>query len=263
MANSGHDIPVQMKDTDAKYLFHGLAWPAVAGNVAWAFFSLVIAPASDVPTSEWCARAAVLLLMAVYVGGDWVRTRHTRGHPSYWTFDAFHLILICLFVIGTATTKSQWWLNVWLGALFVVTAFGHYSGAFTPEKPDRWWYGSASFLGFIILVIWLVVGGDTTLLIDLDPQGDAWHLVGSVFAALTFWVFFRVKKPWEWPQQCRIAKDERERQRQEAERVRKEKERVATELGAPANPPVVNPNIGQTETDPAGTGVPKPGPHGQ
>ena len=242
--------PASVPMTNAKYLFHGLAWPAVAGNVAWAFFTLVIAPPAEVPEGEWAARTAVLLLMALYLGGDWVRTKNTPGGPAYWFFDAVHLILICLFVIGIATTQSQVPLNWYLGLLFIFTLIGHWSGAFTPEEPDCWWYGGASLLGAIVLIVWLEAGSTT----------DAWYFFGSVGAALASWVFFRLAKPWKWPEQRRRRKTERAQERQDAERVKEE--RLAAERGAGTDP-AVNPATGQTETGPPGTELPKPGPHAQ
>ena len=172
------------RDSNAKYLFHGLAWPAVAGNVAWAFITVIITP-SLVPPAEWPARTAVLLLLAVYLGGDWIRVRDEPGRPWYWFWDALHLISISTFAISTVTMNPQNRLAGVLIIVFLLTAAGHASGGFTPDRKARWYYAGANASGAVIALY----------SVFRRPE-SAWPLPASVLFVLVVWLSFRIVKPW-------------------------------------------------------------------
>lgn len=163
----------------ARQAFQDLVWPAVAGNVAWSFFTLLIGP-SPVPSDDPASlaeRVFVLFLLSGYLIGDWLRT-HGENRPAfYWIFDGLHLTALTAFAIGAATGQDYIWLRCSLTALFGITAFGHAVGAFGEHG---FIYAAVNALG--IPVAWFA-NFDAPW---LSPDGSQLPL--AVIAVLVLWL---------------------------------------------------------------------------
>src|SRR5262245_36382051 len=93
-----------MAQSNAKILFHGLVWPGAAGSVMWGAMTLAIDPRPIEPNGvSIFARLAVLVLLAAYLSGNWIRTYDEDGGFWYWVFDAAHILILSSFAIGAAT----------------------------------------------------------------------------------------------------------------------------------------------------------------
>jgi hypothetical protein len=81
-----------MNRSPISHLFQDLIWPAAAGNVAWSFFSIAVGEEWFPPLTR--ARLTVLLLLAVYLAVDWMRTAETVStlKRGFWIADAFTLL---------------------------------------------------------------------------------------------------------------------------------------------------------------------------
>jgi hypothetical protein len=111
-------------------VFDDLFWPAAAGNVAWALFTLVLAPGG---AGEPWARGAMLFFLGVYLVLSWLRSRDSGHTPLPLAFDAMHLITVALLAIALSQPTSgperlRWLLTF----VLLVTTVGH---AFTVWDP--------------------------------------------------------------------------------------------------------------------------------
>jgi hypothetical protein len=175
----------------ARQAFQDLVWPAVAGNVTWSFFTLLIGP-SPVPAGDPASlveRIFVLLLLSGYLIGDWLRT-HGENRPAfYWLFDGLHLTALTAFAIGAATGQDFIWLRWSLTALLGITAFGHALKAFGESRGRRFAYAVANALG--IPVAWFANFEAPWL----SPDGSQLPL--AVLTVLVLWLFAL----WKYPRQ--------------------------------------------------------------
>ena len=91
----------------AKRLLQELVWPAAAGNVAWALFTIAI---QEPWSQNTVARVLVLIFLAIYLAVEWLRIALLRFEPSilYWIFDGVHILTIVVFAIATQLDKP--WL---------------------------------------------------------------------------------------------------------------------------------------------------------
>ena len=92
-----------MNRTSHQKLFQNLIWPAVAGNIAWAFFSLIITKSDTITDISVYTRLIVLFFLAIYLGEDWLTTEKESEFlkKNYWIGDAFHVMPISIFAIST------------------------------------------------------------------------------------------------------------------------------------------------------------------
>jgi hypothetical protein len=121
-----------------KDLFQNLIWPAAAGNVAWAFFTVSLGEAYTNPNF---ARLAVLFLLAVYLASNWLRTRERSDFkPSYWIADAGHVLSIVVFAIAVQLNDlyGENWLICSLTIVFGVSIIGHLSGVLEEPGEKSW-----------------------------------------------------------------------------------------------------------------------------
>lgn len=173
-----------------KKLFQNLIWPAVAGNVAWSFFTIAI-------YESWTAdgvipRLLALLLLSVYLCFDWTTTdvENDKLKDWYWVGDAFSAVTIAVFAI--TASKSELWDNVtytswvyWiLISVFVVIIFWHLMGAWEPDNlaADKKWGGRLKLAGINLLGIITYMA-----LAELLPSKGLWHLPASILIVLAFW----------------------------------------------------------------------------
>ena len=110
-----------------KRLFHNVVWPAVAGNVAWAFFTVL-------EEAKWCDQAfwirlASLMAVGVYLAADWCNTDavFSEINPKYWVADAFLAPALAVFAIATQAHNS--WSAYAIAFAFAAAIVGHRFGA--------------------------------------------------------------------------------------------------------------------------------------
>jgi hypothetical protein len=161
-----------------KALSQDLIWPAAAGNVAWAFFTVLLNERLT-DANVW-ARLAALFLLAIYLAGEWLRNRKlTQVKAWYWIADAAHVTSIVVFAIATHLNKD--WLECALLAVFLIAAAGQVTGAWddpvTGNLTKRWALGGANMLGAAVLY------GSYALPVCPYP----WNLPAARVVALTAW----------------------------------------------------------------------------
>lgn len=116
-------------------LFFNLFWPAMAGNVAWSFFSLLV-------DNGWSGdesvrpRLVVLGLIAWYMAHEWSRNqeRNDDVYPTYWIFDAALLATTVMFALAAEAGHQR--LELLLVVILVVIVAGHIIGAWMEKERD-------------------------------------------------------------------------------------------------------------------------------
>lgn len=163
-----------------KNLFQNLIWPAVAGNVAWSFFTVAINESWNTPGV--IERISVLLLLAIYLATDYTSIAVERLKPFYWIADAFHAISMIVFALATQFNES--WLNESLIALFIIAACGHLSGLWEPNDCiikkkwlNRLLLVGMNFIGIILTIVFSIIVFDNT----------QWNLPIAFFTVIILW----------------------------------------------------------------------------
>jgi len=159
-------------------LFKNLVWPAIAGNVAWSFFSVAI---GEQLSCSVVARLTTLLLIAIYLMAAWVRDREAQSKLAYFTLDGIFAIAIATAAIatGAAGTATSWTASGAVIAIFGVSALGHVFKVWDPQRPSRQrnLLAAANGIGILIVaitaktaptfVLWSHVGGIAAVLVVL------------------------------------------------------------------------------------------------
>jgi hypothetical protein len=174
-----------------KKLFQSLIWPAAAGNVAWAFFTVAVQETWAAPTVA--ARLTVLLLLAVYLALDWMSTESEldRLKSWYWVADAFHVVAIVALAIATQLNTQR--LAYFLAAVYAVTIVGHIAGAWEPTGTVRkCWRNRALLAGISVLGLVLML-----VLPYVLAEGSLWHLPITMAIGVTLWNLLR-NQVYDW-----------------------------------------------------------------
>ena len=162
-----------------------MIWPAVAGNVAWAFLTVAIQERAQADRAYF-VRLAVLLLVAAYLGLDWMRTQllSPQLKKYYWIGDAFVATAIATFAIGTQLKVE--WIEWSLITVFVSAAVGHVCGCWevigAPNYSDRFIFAGLNALGIFPILVNLFGT-------RLDPY--SFHLFLSPLLVVVFWILCR------------------------------------------------------------------------
>ena len=136
-------------------LFKELIWPAAAGNVAWALLQIVVSP---MPHQQIISRGLILFLVAAYLVTDWCRSKSLDVKTvRYWVADFLLVSGMVIFAIALAAYKSEAFLELSLGAVFLTGTIAHVFGAWeTTEKPSwprRLSLASCGFVGILALSV--------------------------------------------------------------------------------------------------------------
>lgn len=140
-----------------KRLFQNVIWPAIAGSVAWAFFTVLV-EAHWLDHTFW-ARLLALFAVAVYLAVDWYNTDlvFDRINPYYWIADAVLAPLTALFAIATYANSP--WGPYAIALALVAAIVGHLFGAWDESRPGTSAWGQRIKLaginasGLLVLVI--------------------------------------------------------------------------------------------------------------
>jgi hypothetical protein len=166
-----------MKDFLDKFL-KDVAYPAVAGNVAWSFATLAIKSDThaDIP-----ARLGVLLVRAVYLSAEWYRSLDARNTIRGLRLDLLFVICIVWFAIATEADKGL--PGFALLVILAVAGVGHLCGFWPPsEKGD----GNIPH-GWVCLVAAIVLGGAWWK----NGTWNWWLALVAIMVVLVVWAFVR------------------------------------------------------------------------
>lgn len=120
-----------------------LAWPAVAGNVAWSFATLTISPncdaRADCSKEDILSRLGVLLVLAVYLSAEWYfskdsKSKDSKNTPAGLWLDL--LFVVCIVWFAIATQAGHGLPGVALLVILVVAGVGHICGVWPPAGSD-------------------------------------------------------------------------------------------------------------------------------
>lgn len=155
-----------------------VAWPAVAGNVAWAFATLAIDHGMNVNTAP---RLGVLFVLAIYLSAEWYRSRKiTTTETGLW-LDLLFVICIVWFAIATQSDKGL--PGVALILILVGTGLGHLCGVWPPTGQGKGNipHGVVSLLSGVVLgITWIVT-----------CSWNVWLALGAITFVLVVWACVR------------------------------------------------------------------------
>ena len=167
-------------------LFRNLIWPAVAGNVAWSFFSVAVGESWTAPV---CFRMLALGLVAGYLMLSWTMERDAPQSTEYYLLDSIFAVAIVIFAISTEDLKavSSGWVTSALGAIFVAALFGHICKVWEPNRaaPQRYMLAGANAVGIVILLAGHFCFSHT----------DLWHRPVAIGAVVVLWFWILSKYP--------------------------------------------------------------------
>lgn len=171
-------------------LLHSVIWPAVAGNILWAFLQVAVAP--DLADPSFFPKLAALLFVGIYLAIDWVDTeKMPEINDHYWKFDLPLSVALATFAIGTQS--NNWWSNIALATAFVVVAVGHYNGAWDlKQKPSSGGARVVLALFNIIGVVLLIIGAFS------PPPYSFWLTPAAIFVVVALFLALRKKVSSAW-----------------------------------------------------------------
>lgn len=158
-----------------------VAWPAVAGNVAWSFATLAIDQGINAGTSS---RLAVLLVLAVYLSAEWYRSKKVPTATATATGLWLDLIfVICLVWFAIATQADKGLPGTALLVILFTAGFGHICGVWPPTGKGKGNipHGVVSLLAACGLgSAWCIAG-----------SWNWWNAFAAIFIVLVVWTFVR------------------------------------------------------------------------
>ena len=169
-------------------LFQNVIWPAIAGSVAWAFFTVLV-EADWLDYAFW-ARLLALFAVSVYLAVNWYKTELASGtiNSSYWIADAFLAPLTALFAIATHA-KSTWGPYA-IALAFVAAIVGHLCGAWDTSPPGTSPLGQRIKLALINASGLLVLAIGTAL----APQYRVYSAPVAIAMVVTIFLIYTHKR---------------------------------------------------------------------
>jgi hypothetical protein len=140
-----------------KSFLKDVAYPAVAGNLAWAFVTLAIDSGAKI---DAIPRLGVLFVLTIYFSAEWYRSKEIEVKTVGLWLDLLFVLCMVWFAIGTQANKGS--PGIALIIILLIIGLGH------------------------LLEVWLPVGrgkGNTphgiTSLVAAAVLGSAWYVDGS------------------------------------------------------------------------------------
>ena len=165
-------------------LVHSVIWPAVAGNVLWAFLQVAAGPVVTCP-ALW-PRLFSLLFVGVYLSIDWVNTDKVIGtiNKNYWRYDVSLAASIATFAIATQSCAS--WAPFPLALAFAVAVIGHCNGAWDADGQSSSCKARAALAGMNAL-------GLAVLLIGwfFNESVALWSMPGAILLVVVLFLSLR------------------------------------------------------------------------
>jgi hypothetical protein len=138
-------------------------------------------------TVDWTvvAHALTLILLAMYLAGDWLRVRVAREDSgfTYWLFNFIHLWTIIFAALVVQLRPA--FVELFLAIVFVWAAIGHYFKIFASSESDDGKREteiacSNKFAGINLL-------GCVVLVMSIPFGSVIWFAPASVAVVLFFW----------------------------------------------------------------------------
>lgn len=109
-----------MGEKSFEKIYQDLVWPALAGNIIWSVFSILVENVDNLLPALF--RFLALIVLGVYVTYTYKKYDEGKGHP----FDYFHAAAIIAFAIAVQANSGlmEWFISV----LFGSAALGHWFG---------------------------------------------------------------------------------------------------------------------------------------
>ncbi|MGN6153711.1 MAG: hypothetical protein ACTHOH_17160 [Lysobacteraceae bacterium] len=131
-------------------------WPAVAGNVLWTFFSLML----DAPLAHGGADLLALGLLAIYLCANWLRhADHRDDSARFVWFDVLHSLAICIVALAIYSRNPHFSPTAAMAMLLAILMLTHATGAATHgrSRKDRvagFLMGMAGLIALAIPCAW-------------------------------------------------------------------------------------------------------------
>lgn len=158
-----------------------VAWPAMAGNVAWSFATVSIEEGINLCTAP---RLGVLFVLAIYLFAEWYRIEKTATTPTSLAYDLVFVICVIWFAIATQANKGMPELALVL--ILSGVGIGHIWGVWPPagKNMGNILHGSVSLLAAMGLAASLC----------LAPSLSQWIALLALLVVLVVWGVVRRKK---------------------------------------------------------------------
>lgn len=167
-------------------LLHNVIWPAVAGNILWAFLQVLVKGWNG-GNPSYFPNLSALFLVGVYLAIDWVDTEKTSDiNDCYWKFDLPLATALALFAI--CTQDGVWWSKYALVAAFVVIVLGHLYGAWDLKTKASSSISRATLASFNALGIVLLIAGSF-----VTAPYSLWLTPVSIFVVVALFLTSRQK----------------------------------------------------------------------
>ncbi len=116
-------------------LFASVFWPAAAGNVFWAIWSLIVDPPSALGNDEYASSLVVMSALTIYLTANWVldfgSEQQVVTSPWYWVAQTTHVMTMV--AVSMAATLRFDWIAPASAVFFLVNVMGHGSGLWSPR----------------------------------------------------------------------------------------------------------------------------------
>lgn len=160
-----------------KFIFDGILTPAVAGNILWSFFNILLTVGS--PTINDLPHLLMLFILSFYLLIDLLqtKTRDSSKMPMlYWIFETLFLLALTATALSTQLNPAM--LKTYLTIYFATVIIGHLFDAWALDNEiDRRKLVGANLIG--LAVLWL---GDSVGL------AEGWEAPVSFLFALVLWI---------------------------------------------------------------------------
>jgi GNAT superfamily N-acetyltransferase len=194
-------------------LLRELFWPAVAGNVVWALFTVAIK--EDWYSECILVKITALLSLAIYLAVDWLWTTKeniiTPPKTYFWLAECPFLIAVVTFAISTQDKKIPediLWSEISLAMAFVFAIIGHCFGLWESTRslsPPRqhikifklsmplWHFSQQAWTRLILVSINFLGVVIVTERWWLFESSKCWHLPLAVIIPFLLWIFLYYK----------------------------------------------------------------------
>jgi hypothetical protein len=181
-------------------LLQSVIWPAIAGNVAWAFFTIAVQEYTSRYSGPFYERLTLLGILAAYLFLDWTRTQSLKSKLKrfYWVADVFLASTIAGLAIAAQAKQGQgqWYLL----PVFIVGAIGNLTDAWVEKGMPGKWTKRFSWLGLYGFATLIMFAIET----ETEPWG--WHLPIAVLLVVIVWALAR-SRTCDWPNRGAIDRD--------------------------------------------------------
>lgn len=160
-------------------------WGLALGTLIWALINMLII---DKFSGDIIARIIILFLLIVYISINFYFIKQFGDKLiKYWLIDLIHVISIIVFAIIVINNVPRFGIS--LTAVFAITAFGHYKGAWiSVTDGDAEAVSTNNGMAFINILGILIIYLSYKMVPFLYP----WHYVVPTVFVLFFWFLVRI-----------------------------------------------------------------------